>query len=291
MASRFEVARSTLGRDPAHLPLRDRATLRILNRAGAATSAHVDVLVYRNHRVAQHRLTLLWRWGLLERATQPPAGSQAGAPYAYRLSRACLRRLGYRRPAWRGPGYLDHTLDAVDAACALVRSAGNDQRPLVQLWFPERLAANALGDGPAPDAILVLTTDTGSGVVCLEMDEATQHAAPIRGKLRAYRRALAGRPGWHVLFVVPSGDRAGWLRRVAGATDVGVMLWTVSREDLGQAGADAPITSLAQPVVTSSLRSAMADSHPRHSRAPVGSQAWIELLGTGGGEDVTAVLV
>jgi hypothetical protein len=290
MASRFEVARSTLGRDPAHLPLRDRAALRILNRAGAATSTHLDLLVYRNYRVAQHRLTLLWRWGLLERATLPPAGSQAGAPYAYRPSRACLRRLGYRRPRWRGPGYLEHTLDTVDAVSSLVASGGNDERPIVQLWLPERLAADALGGEPMPDAIVVLATATGSGVVCLELDEATQHAAPIRAKLDAYGRALAGRPGWHVLFIVPGAARAAWLRRVAAATDLGsVTVWTVARDDLRQAGADAPITLLTRPAATSSLRAAMVDARPRRSREPVASPAWIELLGTGGGEDLTAV--
>jgi hypothetical protein len=290
MASRFEIARSTLGRDPAHLPLRDRAALRILNRTGAATSAQLDILVYRNHRVAQHRLTLLWRWGLLERATLPPAGSQAGAPYAYRLSRACLRRFGDRRPRWRGPGYLEHTLDAVDSVSSLVASARQDEQPIVQLWLPERLAVDALGGEPIPDAIVVLATSSGSGVVCIELDEATQHAAPIRAKLAAYRRALAARPGWHVMFVVPGAARAAWLRRVAAAPDRGgVTAWMVVRDDLRLAGSDAPISSLAGPL-TSSLRAAMVDARPRRSREPVAGPAWIELLGTGGGEDVAAVL-
>jgi hypothetical protein len=137
----------------------------------------------------------------------------------------------------------------------------------------------------------VLVTATGSGVVCLELDEATQHAAPIRAKLAAYRRSLAARPGWHALFVVPGAARAAWLRRVAAATDVGgISLWTVARDDLRLAGADAPITSLTGPAATSSLRGAMVDARPWRSRDPVGSLAWIELLGTGGGEDVRAVL-
>jgi hypothetical protein len=64
----------------------------------------------------------------------------------------------------------------------------------------------------------------------------------------------------------------------------------VARDDLRLAGADAPITSLSGPAATSSLRGAMVDARPWRSRDPVGSLAWIELLGTGGGEDVRAVL-
>jgi hypothetical protein len=141
------------------------------------------------------------------------------------------------------------------------------------------------------DAIVVLATATGFGVVCLELDEASQHAAPIRAKLGAYRRALAARPGWHVLFVVPGAARAAWLRRVAAAIDFGdVTVWAAARDDLRLAGADAPIASLSRPAATSSLRDAMADARPCRSREPVASQAWIELLSTGGGEDVAAVL-
>jgi len=183
MANRFHVARTTLGRDPAYLPIRDRAVLRIINRAGSATSAQLAILAYGNLRHAQRRLTRMWRWGLLERSAQPPKESQAGAPYAYRLSRACLRRLGYRRPAWRGPGYLEHALDAVDAVCGLVAASPRGQ--LVQLWLPDRLTRTVLEPGPGPDAIVVMSSDSGSAVVCLEIDESTQHAAPIRDKLSA----------------------------------------------------------------------------------------------------------
>jgi hypothetical protein len=34
----------------------------------------------------------------------------------------------------------------------------------------------------------------------------------------------------------------------------------------------------------------MVEARPRRGWEPVGSQAWIELLGTGGGEDVAALL-
>lgn len=291
MASPFRVARPTLGRDPAHLPVRDRAVLRIVNRAGAATSAQLTVLAYGNHRLAQRRLQRLWRWGLLERAVLPPIGSQGGAPYAYRLSAACLRRLGYRRPRWRGPGYLEHTLDAVDAVCALVRAEGRDGGSIVQLWLPERVAAGVLEGDRRPDAIVVLESDAGSGVVCLEVDEATQHLAPMRDKLQAYARALHGRRGWHVVFVVPGAARAGWLRRLAAGPDLAaVNLWTMTRDELARHGADARLTALAAADDVRPLRAAATDPRPRRSATPVASRAWLELLGTGGGEESGALL-
>ena len=62
MTYRFRAARTALACDPGHLPLRDRAVLRILNRAGAATVAQLTILAYRNRRLAQTRLRRLWEW-------------------------------------------------------------------------------------------------------------------------------------------------------------------------------------------------------------------------------------
>jgi hypothetical protein len=76
--------------------------------------------------------------------------------------------------------------------------------------------------------------------VCLEIDESTQHLAPIREKLRAYRRTIGGRQGWHVLFVVPTVARRRWLRRVAQGLELdGVALWVVTVDELRYKGADA----------------------------------------------------
>ena len=237
MTYRFRPACTTLQRDPGHLRVRDRAVLRILNRAEAATAAQLAVLAYGNRRLAQARLRQLWQWGYLDRSTLPPTGPRGGAPYAYRLSSACLHRLGYRRSAWRGSGYLAHTLDAVEAVCSLIATSDPETEPLVQLWLPESIVADALPDGPVPDTIVVLNAETGSGVVCLEIDESTQHLAPIRDKLRAYRRAIGGRPGWHALFVVPSGARHGWFRRVAQGCDLaGLSLLVVTADALHRHG-------------------------------------------------------
>jgi hypothetical protein len=92
----------------------------------------------------------------------------------------------------------------------------------------------------------VLAGPAGSGVVCLEIDESTQHIAPIRAKLRAYRRAIGGRPAWHALFVVPSSTRGGWLRRIARGCDLGgLSLFIVTADTLHRDGAAAELASTA----------------------------------------------
>jgi hypothetical protein len=286
MTCRFRSACTTLRRDPGHLRARDRAVLRILNRAEAATAAQLAVLAYHNRRLAQARLRQLWQMGYLERTTLPPAGPRGGAPLAYRLSSACLHRLGYARRPWRGPGYLAHTLDAVEAVCALIAASDPEIEPLVQLWLPESIVADALPTGPVPDAVVVLAGPAGSGVVCLEIDESTQHVAPIRAKLRAYRRAIGGRPGWHALFVVPSSTRRGWLRRVARGCDLGgLSLVVVTADALHRDGAAAELASTVGPARTVTLTDLLSDARPRRSATPVATPAWLELLGSGGGEE------
>jgi Replication-relaxation len=286
MTYRFRPACTTLRRDPGHLRLSDRAVLRILNRSEVATAAQLTVLAYGHRHVAQARLRQLWQLGYLDRATLPPIGPRGGAPYAYRLSSACLHRLGYRRTPWRGPGYLAHTLDAVEAVCSLIATSDPETEPLVQLWLPESIVADALPNSPVPDTIVVLDAGSGSGVVCLEIDESTQHVAPIRDKLRAYRRAIGGRPGWHVLFVVPSSARRGWLRRIARGCDLGgLSLFVVTADDLHHRGPAAELASAAGPARTLPLWTLLSDGRPRRSATPVATRAWLELLGSGGGEE------
>jgi hypothetical protein len=212
----FRAAVAALRLDPGQLPIRDRAVLRILNRARLANAEQLGILAYRNHDYAQIRLRRLWDLGYLERSGLPPPSGIGGSPYVYRLAPAAIARLGYAPRPWRGPGYIAHTLDAVEAVCALVRSSDPETQPTVLRWLPESIAADVLPAGPAADAVVVIAADDGPATVCLEIDEGNQHLAPIRDKLRAYRGTLDGRPGWHVLFVVPTADRAAWLRRARG---------------------------------------------------------------------------
>ncbi len=288
MTYRFRAARTALARDPGHLPLRDRAILRILNRTGAATVAQLTILAYRNRRLAQARLRRLWEWGYLERTTLPPAGPRGGAPYAYRLAPAAARRLGYQRSPWRGPGYLAHTLDSVDAVCALVAVSDPETDPRLLLWLPESIAADVLPAGPLPDAVVVLAAVSGALVLCLELDEGNQHATPIRDKLIGYRRSLDGRPGWHAVFIVPTAGRAAWLSRLGARIDPpSPATWITTLDELRGRGTEARIVPISRGSSSATTIGVLPPGPPRSSPAPVGTTRWLDLIGSGGSEALT----
>jgi hypothetical protein len=270
------------------LDIRDRACLRLLRRIEVATPDQLAVLVYPSRRTAFRHLRRLWQLGLLERAPLPPI--RGGIPVAYRLTRRGMNRLGYTDRRLGGLAHLRHGLDTVAAVCALVRPRPDrpDHRP-VQLWLPESIAADA-GITPArPDSVVVLQVDGGSGVLCLETDEATEHAPQIRSKLATYERVLADRAGWHVVFLVPTAARLAWLRRV-GQSRLAGRAWGVVLAELESEGIDATVVPLSRSGQPRVLRSVLDDPRPRCSATPVGSDDWIELLGSGGGEDLDEVL-
>ncbi len=282
--------RARIGRiDLGLLDLRDRACLRLLRRIEIATPDQLAVLIYPSRRTAFRHLRRLWQLGLLERAQLPP--NRGGVPIAYRLTRRGMNRLGYRDRRTGGLAHLRHSLDTVAAVCALARPAVDSFGPILpaQLWLPESTAADAGAEPARPDAILVLQVDGGSGVLCVETDEATEHAPQIQAKLETYARALAGRDGWHVLFVVPTTARLSWLRRVA-RPDLVDRGWAVVLADLESEGIDAAVAPLARSGRAGSLSSLVSDPRPRRSSTPVGSDAWVELLGSGGGEELDEVL-
>lgn len=79
-------------------------------------------------------------------------------------------------------------------------------------WLTEAMAHDTL-QGVYPDAIVVLQRPTGSGVLCLEIDEATEAGPVIRDKLARYEKALWSRVRY-VVFVVGSPDRAARLAAI-----------------------------------------------------------------------------
>ncbi|MDQ3691865.1 MAG: replication-relaxation family protein [Chloroflexota bacterium] len=190
------------------LNLADRAGLRLLYRCELATGLQLTSLVYTSRRTALRHLRRLWQLGLVERTPLPP--NRGGVPVAYRLTRRGMQRLGYSTRRHGGITQIRHALDTVEVICALVRP----DRPALQSWMTPVMTDDVLNGLVRPDRVLVLQTEGGSGVVCLEVDEATEHAPQILAKLDAYSRILP-RCGWHLLIVVPNEDRLDWLRRVA----------------------------------------------------------------------------
>jgi len=283
LTHRFTSATGVLLRDPGHLPIRDRAVLRILNRTRVATAPQIDALVYRSPRYAQMRLRRLWNQGYLERTGLPPPSGIGGSPYAYRLAPAAIARLGYAPRPWRGPGYLVHTLDSVEAVCSLVRSTDPEALPTVLRWLPESIVADVLPGGPAADAVVIIAAEDGPATVCLEIDEGNQHLAPISDKLRAYRMTLAGRPGWHLLFVVPTADRAAWIRRAARGVGEG-SAWVTTLDELRERGHGARLAPVQGPSALPMVLGSLEAGPSPLAGPPVGSRRWLELLGSGGAE-------
>jgi len=130
-------------------------------------------------------------------------------------------------------------------------------------------------------------------VVCLEIDEASEHAPQIRSKLDTWATVFATRPELVLLFVVPTESRLAWLRRNSAPgrhrTLEGRSFGIVAG-DLAVAGFDASVSPVGWRGDRRPLESLIAEPRPRRSGAAVGSAAWIELLGSGGGEDVDWVL-
>lgn len=271
--------------DVGLLSLGDRACLRLLYRCDVATAVQLATLVYPSRRTALRHLRRLWQLGLVERSPLPP--NRGGVPVAYRLTRRGSRRLGYVSRRQGGIAHIRHALDTVDAVCALSPTGA------VQAWLTPLMTDDLFDGSLRPDAVLVLQADAGSAVVALEVDEATEHAPQILAKLDAYARVLPRRSGWHVLFVAPNADRLDWLRRVARWDDrprLGGRAWGVTLADLHERALDAPVATVGHDDSAALLRRIHIDPQPRSCPAPVGSAAWVQMLGSGGAEDLDEVL-
>lgn len=271
--------------DVGLLSFGDRACLRLLYRCELATAVQLATLVYPSRRTALRRLQRLWRLGLVERMPLPPI--RGGMPVAHRLTLRGARRLGYASRREGGLAHIRHALDTIDVVCALLPNGA------VQAWLTPLMTDDLFDGSLRPDAVLVLQADAGSAVVALEVDEATEHAPQILAKLDAYARVLPRRSGWHVLFVVPNADRLDWLRRVARWEDrprLSGQAWGVTLADLHERALDAPVATVGHDGSAALLRRILIDPHPRSCPAPVGSAAWVAMLGSGGAEDVDEVL-
>jgi hypothetical protein len=156
----------------------------------------------------------------------------------------------------------------------------------VTAWLTESMAHDTLPD-TYPDGIVALQGDAGSAVLCLEIDEATEPGPVIRDKFSRYDRALWSRV-WYLLFVTGSPERAARLAtfgRGHSYPGIGGKAWALVLPELRAKGLDAPILSLTVGARRSTLGALLTDPHSRRCPTPVGSDAWLRLLGGGGIED------
>jgi hypothetical protein len=274
--------------DPGLLPYRDRACLRILYRVDVATTAQLRTLVFRRRQTAQERLSALYRVGYLDRAVLPPS-TRGGAPLAFRVSAKARRRLGYLSlTRFRAGTQLRHSLNVVETVCALVRATSPSGEPLVQLWYPEDNSADLL-PGVYPDSVVALQSPHGSAVLCLEIDEGTEHGPQIRDKLDRYGDALAGRSGWHIVLVAPSRQRVDFLARVAKRNDgypgITGRAWALVLAEFSGAGLATAVVPLFCGGRRHALVELLNDPMARRCPTPVGTDAWRQVLGDGGAEE------
>jgi hypothetical protein len=279
--------------DPGLLPYRDRAALRILYRADVATTSQLTTLVYTRRQTTHERLTTLYRSGYLERAILPPS-TRGGAPYAFRVSPRGRRRLHYDPLSRARAGtQLRHSLNGVETVGALVQAGDGSTEPLVQAWLTESMA-NDLLTRTYPDAVVVLQGVSGSAVLCLEIDESTERGPVILDKLARYETALRDRAGWHVLFVAGSAERVASLVRTGrykgGYAGLAGKAWALVLSDLRTRGLDAGVVALNLGSAPTTLGALLVDPTPRRCPTPVGTNAWLRVLGYFGQEDFDEAL-
>ncbi|TMD27871.1 MAG: hypothetical protein E6I94_09150 [Chloroflexi bacterium] len=280
--------------DPALLPYRDRACLRILYRADVATTAQLVTLVYHRRQTAQERLAAMHAIGLLDRAVLAPI-SRGGAPLAFRVSAKARRRLGYDPLTRSRAGtQLRHSLNVVETVCALIRAdRGDFSGPLVHAWLTEPMATDLLPH-TYPDSVVALQAPAGSGVLCLEIDEGTEHGPDIRDKLARYAHGFQSRTGWHVVFVAGSRERVDFLARVAKRNDGYPGLrgrgWALVLGELRAHGLSAIAVPLHVGGQRMSVATLLTDPRPRVCPTPVATDDWLRILGYGGGEEIDEAL-
>jgi len=155
------------------------------------------------------------------------------------------------------------------------------------------MAAKVFGGRVEPDGVVVLQLREHSAVLCIELDEGTEHHPIIIHKLERYAAQLGDRAGWHLLFVVPGRDRLVRIRRLARRPALAMLrghAWVTLLADVrrcGLATATYPAWSHGGPIALADL---IDDPRDRRSATPVGSDAWLAMLATGGVEDFDRLL-
>lgn len=85
----------------------------------------------------------------------------------------------------------------------------------------------------------------------------------------------------------------GWLRRVARWDDrpgLGRRAWALTLPELERAALSSSVTPVGWNAPIHDLGGILTDSRRRAAPAPVGSAAWVQMLGSGGAEDLDEAL-
>ena len=237
-------------------------------------------LAYPDLRRAQERLLRLYRAGFLERTTLPRR-TAGRADLAYRLSQLGHQRLGTRR-APSPASYLRHTIDTVDAVCALNRTSDREHPP-VQLWLTDTMTRTSSAGSSDPTASPSSRQRPGPRYLRSRSTKAPSTGEPSAPSLRPIdARWRSARTGicwsWFRGRSAPTGW-CGWPRRSISALDHGSSRMPISRATRWTACSGL------------SIRDCRPDRYGRCSNRlggccppPVGSRAWLELLAAGGGE-------
>ena len=157
------------------------------------------------------------------------------------------------------------------------------------------MTAGVLPADVRPDSIVVVRSMRGSAVLCLEIDEATEHSPTIRARL-ARVRAGAGRSrgGWHAALGRADRGAAGLAPpgRPLGRSGPGskAARGDSSSTTFGPLGLRAPTHPVGWSGEAVPFEALVADPRPRRCPTPVGSSGWIRLLGTGGAEETDEAL-
>ncbi|MET8779467.1 replication-relaxation family protein [Nocardia sp. NPDC004654] len=185
----------------ARLTERDRWILRMLHEHRVLTTNQLAALAFPTPAIALRRLTLLHRYGVLERFR--PLRTRGSAPVHWVLAPAgaavlaaeagiTVRELGYnhqRALAVAHSLHLTHTLGVADWFTALIARAPRDERgqqARVQAWWSQTRCQRLWGDLARPDAFGRYSHPETMLDFFLEYDLASTTLTRVAAKLHGY---------------------------------------------------------------------------------------------------------
>jgi hypothetical protein len=273
------------------LGLADRAALRLLHRILITIPDQLSTLVYSSRRTAYRHLARLARLDLVEVVPLPPR--RGGVPFAYRLTGKALRRLGYTR---RG--------SAASPTCVMRSIRSKRSAPSFALPGLSRCQRRSNCGFRSRSPGTRVSFRLGRTVSSYSSEPGSRQSFVWRStKRRSTRRRSApsstpGRPSSRFdrssCSCSSCRPRAASLGCAAMPELEGALPSKVDRSASWPATSPPPVWKR-RPYPSAGVANAgPGHAHRRaagrRSGTPVGSAAWVELLGSGGGEDVDRVL-